>query len=110
MLALIMNIVKPTPLPPAMLYPYEFPTSGFSRVDEVRFLIEDQSDWDFYYDAAESAAGCASAASHFGFSWPYSQEENALCSMLSKLHAGPHIITYAWGLYADLIKTGPGSD
>jgi len=47
------------------LYPYEFVTSGFARVDETRFLIEDQSEWDYCYDVNKLIANNAAAARTF---------------------------------------------
>lgn len=89
----------------ANLYPYEFVTSGFARVDETRFLIEDQSEWDYCHDAAAKKANNLQAAQKFGFGPNFSPEEAALRRVLFKLNAGPHIMTYAWGLYSDIMKS-----
>ena len=87
------------------LYPYEFVTSGFSRIDETRFLIEDQSEWDFCYDIRDLIANNAAAAKRFGFRPGFGPEKAVLSRLLIKLKAGPQIMTYAWGIYSDLIKS-----
>jgi len=89
----------------ANLYPYEFVTSGFTPVDATRFLIEDQPEWDYCYDAAARKTNNLHAARKFGFGPDFSLEEAALCQILSKLNAGPLIMTYAWGMYFDIIKS-----
>jgi len=87
------------------LYPYEFVTSGFARVDETRFLIEDQSEWDYCYDVNKLIANNAAAARTFEILPNSDAEKTALSNMLMKLRAGPHIMTYAWGLYSESVKS-----
>jgi hypothetical protein len=103
----IFEKLKPTNLMPP--YPYEFPTSGFARVDEIRFLIQGQSDWDYCYDTDNLIDNNLEAAKRFGFEPNLGLEEVALSDMIKKLKAGPHIMTYAWGLYADIIKSRASS-
>lgn len=105
MLDLIKVIRKSDPSHQISLYPYDFVTSGFSRVDETRFLIEDQSEWDFCYETKDLIANNAAAAKRFGLRAGFSPEKAMLSRMLIKLQAGPQIMTYAWGLYSDMIKS-----
>lgn len=105
MLDFIKTFINPGPEQGVQLYPYDFSTSGFARVDEVRFLIEDQSEWDYTYDTAHQEPQNLKAAARFGYGPTFTGEEIALCRVLAKLNAGAHIMTYAWGLYDDLIKS-----
>lgn len=84
-------------------FTYDFPSSGFPRVDRVRFLIEDQPEWDYSVGQKDLVENIGRAASRFGFGPSLSEEESSLCLMLARLNAGPLIMTYAWGLYADML-------
>ena len=90
---------------PVSVYPYDFNTSGFARVDEVRFLIEDQSEWDYAFSSADLERNNLSAAGRFGFGPNFTPEEIALRDVLIDLKAGSHIMTYAWGMYRDIINS-----
>lgn len=85
------------------VFSYDFPSSGFDRVDRVRFSIEDQSEWDYSPDKESLVRNIGTAAARFGFGPNFSDEESALCLILAKTNAGPLIMTYAWGLYADML-------
>jgi len=84
-------------------FSYDFPSSGFDRVDRVRFFIEDQSEWDYSANREALVRNIGVAAARFGFGPDFSDEERALCLILAKANAGRLIMTYAWGLYADML-------
>lgn len=109
MLGLIKALGKENSTPIAPLYPYDFPTSGFSRVDETRFLIEDQSMWDHCHVTETLMQNNFAAARLFGHGPYFNSEEAALGKLLLSLKAGPQIMTYAWGRYSDLVKSGAKS-
>lgn len=109
MLELIKTLIRTEPTQMMPIYPYEFNTSGFARVDKVRFIIENQSDWDYAYHASVLAKNNLSAAAYFGFGPNFTVEETALSHMLCAVNAGPHIMTYAWGMYDDLLKSETSS-
>lgn len=109
MLGLTLIFGKPKSISKPPIYPYEFVTSGFGRVDEIRFLIEDQSLWDYCHDTETLTENNLQAAQRYGFAPSFTDEESALCEVLYFLKAGPHIMTYAWGLYADIIKSETNS-
>lgn len=104
MFELIKTFIKPDRSNAVPIYPYDFNTSGFAHVDKVRSIVEDQSDWDYAFDDKELDANNISAAALFGFGASFSAQEKSLGDMLVKLNAGPHIMTYAWGMYKDIIK------
>ncbi len=85
-------------------FQYDFATSGYERIDRVRFLIEDQPEWDYCHDKMRAVEHIKSAADRFGFGPHFCDEQRALCRLLSHLNAGPSITTYAWGLYRDLTE------
>lgn len=87
-----------------MTYTYLFQTSGFPAIDDIRAELESQSDWDFAKTTAQAQQYQHEAAIRFGFSAPYSDEEQALGTYLVDKKAGLHISTYAWGLYSSAIK------
>lgn len=105
MLELIKGLGKTNPTLVEPLYPYEFPTSGFAHVDTTRFLIEDQSMWDYCHVTETLMQNNFSAARLFGHGPYFNPEEAALSKLLLTLKAGPQIMTYAWGRYSDLVKT-----
>lgn len=109
MLGFIRSRKKTPSMPSAHIYPYDFPTTGYRRIDDVRFQIEDQSEWDITLDIKVACIANLEAAALFGFGPVFSPEQNALFDLLLKLQAGPHIMTYAWGVYADLLKTASAS-
>lgn len=105
MLALMKSLAK-TQAPLVLnAYRYDFVTSGFDRVNRVRFLIEGQKEWDYCYSRNMQKLNNFKSAEQFGYGPRFTEEEAALGQMLIKLNAGPHIMTYAWGLYADVIKS-----
>lgn len=87
---------------PVTIYPYEFPTSGYANIDQVRSLIEDQTEWDYCFDAELASQNNENAAAMFGYIPPFTTEQTALGELLKELNTGLHIMTYAWGLYADI--------
>ena len=105
MLGLLKTLGKANQTSLTPLYPYEFPTSGFSRVDATRFLIEDQSMWDYCHETESLIQNNFKAARLFGHGPYFKAEEAALSQVLLDLKAGPQIMTYAWGCYSDLVKS-----
>lgn len=99
MLGLLKTRIETGPHEGPPLYPYNFSTSGFVRVDKVRFLIEGQSEWDYSYDRKALVLHNSNAAARYGYGYKFTDEQVALGQMLSMMNAGPHIMTYAWGLY-----------
>ena len=87
-------------------YPYLFQTSGFARIDSIRAELESQSEWDYASNRMESGLHVYKAGYRFGFRPPYSDEQHALINILVHKSAGLHISTYAWGLYAEMIRGG----
>ena len=90
-------------------YPYLFPTCGFRRVDDIRAELESQRDWDFSLSMQEANQHQKSAARRFGFVIPFDEEQIALAIYLCEAKAGPHIATYAWGLYAESLNVSEDS-
>ena len=90
---------------PPLTYKYLFQTSGYPIIDEIRAELESQSDWDFAQTTAFAQDFQHRAATKFGFSAPYSDEEQALGTYLVDKKAGLHISTYAWGLYASAVNS-----
>lgn len=86
-------------------FPYDFATSGFERIDHVRFMIEDQPEWDYCFEKKAAIESIGRAAKRFGFGPNFGEEERVLCRLLYQLNAGPSIATYAWGLYHDLMTS-----
>lgn len=105
MLALMRSLTKTKVPQVGGSYSYDFATSGFDRVNHIRFLIEGQKEWDQCYCRHMLKFNTLKSAGRFGFGPGFTEEELALGEMLMKLNAGPHIMTYAWGLYADVIKS-----
>lgn len=86
-------------------YPYEFPTSGFARVDKIRHWLEDQPDWDYAKSETESSQYQDAAMELFHFPIGETDAEHiALNQYLSAAKAGRLMTIYAWGLYADLMS------
>lgn len=85
-------------------FTFDFSSSGFDRVDRVRFHIEDQPEWDYSPSQKSLVENIGRAASRFGFGPHFTPEERALCLVLARSNAGPLIMTYAWGLYADMLR------
>ena len=83
-----------------MVYPYLFQTCGFANIDAIRAELESQREWDRAESVEDSDQIQRIAALRYGFKAPFSPEQTALAHFLTRAKAGPHISTYAWGLYA----------
>ncbi|MGJ8564903.1 MAG: hypothetical protein ACSHXY_15290 [Alphaproteobacteria bacterium] len=86
-------------------YSYLFQTSGFPVIDAIRAEIESQEQWDYVASASRALHCQITAAQKFGFFPPYTKEQKFLANLLRSKAAGQNISTYAWGLYADTLKT-----
>ena len=89
------------------IYPYDFVTSGYSWIDAIIAELKGQSEWD-YTQSIDDAFELQNRIAEGNLLSTYpSSEKQAFVSFLQKEQAGPHISTYAWGLFLQrFIQTG----
>lgn len=75
------------------------------RIACVIAILQDQPEWDYVLNQSAARDAAIYAANYMGFTLPYDAEETALFDYLSEHYAGRKIAVFAWGLYADQLRS-----
>ncbi len=75
------------------------------RVACVIAILQDQPEWDYAISKSAAREAAIYAANYSGFIQPHDAEETAIFEYLTEHYAGRKIAMFAWGLYADQLRT-----
>ncbi|WP_415811801.1 hypothetical protein [Litorimonas haliclonae] len=80
-------------------------STGYSRIDKIRHILETHQDLE--YNTSEPVVEYLNKATakHFGITADFTDEQQALNTLLMDMNADPHAITLAWGTYIEIMKS-----
>lgn len=80
-------------------------STGYSRIDKIRHILETQQDLEYQTSKPVIEYLNKATAKHFGIAADFTDEQQALNTLLMDMNADPHAITLAWGTYIEIMKS-----
>lgn len=82
-----------------------YSSTGYSRIDKIRHILESQHDAEHQTSKSVIEYLNKATAKYFGIAADFTDEQQALNTLLMDMNADPHAITLAWGTYIEIMKS-----